>query len=178
MYLSVYWKQPAWRPLSLRDLYKVMVNWTEFTVTIRAERLTRWETEWKVLTSSKKNIGGSFMTLTVNKCAELKSKLLLKCFIFLKICHLLCVYQTLYKLCHLSVYWSRSMTFKYDSWLQWISLLILTYLLRLKWIFIFELIYSNKIFISSHKNHHYFLQFNEIKMTYLSCFLLFSVLFK
>ena len=29
-------------------------------------------------------------------------------------------------------------------------------------IFSFELIYSNEIFISSNKNHHYFLQFNEL----------------
>ena len=29
-------------------------------------------------------------------------------------------------------------------------------------IFSFELIYSNEIFISSNKNHHYFLQFSEV----------------
>ena len=29
-------------------------------------------------------------------------------------------------------------------------------------IFSFELIYSNEIFISSNKNHHYFLQFDEV----------------
>ena len=29
-------------------------------------------------------------------------------------------------------------------------------------IFSFELIYLNEVFISSNKNHHYFLQFNEV----------------
>ena len=29
-------------------------------------------------------------------------------------------------------------------------------------VFSFELIYSNEIFISSNKNHHYFFQFNEV----------------
>ena len=34
--------------------------------------------------------------------------------------------------------------------------------MTLKGIFIFEFIYSNEIFISSNKNHHLFLQFNEV----------------
>ena len=41
-------------------------------------------------------------------------------------------------------------------------------------IFSFELIYSNEIFISLNKNHHYFLQFNEV----INCiFILFLVIF-
>ena len=46
--------------------------------------------------------------------------------------------------------------------------------MRLMGIFIFELIYSNKIhvFINSNKNQHYFLQFNEVKN---SIFILFLV---
>ena len=40
--------------------------------------------------------------------------------------------------------------------------------------FSFELIYSNEIFISSNKNHHYFLQFNEIIN---GIFILFLVIF-
>ena len=40
--------------------------------------------------------------------------------------------------------------------------------------FSFELIYSNEIFISSNKNHHYFLQFNEVVN---GIFILFLVIF-
>ena len=43
-----------------------------------------------------------------------------------------------------------------------------------KGIFSFELIYSNEIFISSNKNHHYFLQFNEVTN---GIFILFLVIF-
>ena len=42
----------------------------------------------------------------------------------------------------------------------------------------FELIYSNKIFISSNKNHHYFLQFNEAINGIFILFLVISVLIK
>ena len=40
--------------------------------------------------------------------------------------------------------------------------------------FSFELIYSSEIFISSNKNHHYFLQFNEVIN---GIFILFLVIF-
>ena len=40
--------------------------------------------------------------------------------------------------------------------------------------FSFELIYSNEIFISSNKNHHYSLQFNEVIN---GIFILFLVIF-
>ena len=40
--------------------------------------------------------------------------------------------------------------------------------------FSFELIYSNEIFIISNKNHHYFLQFNEVIN---GIFILFLVIF-
>ena len=59
------------------------------------------------------------------------------------------------------------MTFKYDSWQWGIPLLILSAVLT-RWMalfngtFGFKLIYSNEIFISSNKNHQYFLQFNEV----------------
>ena len=91
-------------------------------------------------TPSKKALEDD-MTQTVNKCVKLKSKLQLKCFIFLK------------SAIYLNVYWSRSMTFKYDSWLWGISLLILSdvltrWMMLLNGVFSFELIYSNEIFIS------------------------------
>ena len=56
------------------------------------------------------------------------------------------------------------MAFKYDSWLWGISLLILSdvWMTLFNGLFCFELIYSNEIFISSNKNHHYFLQLNEV----------------
>ena len=41
-------------------------------------------------------------------------------------------------------------------------------------IFSFELIYSNEIFISSNKNHHYFLYFDEVIN---GIFILFLVIF-
>ena len=73
------------------------------------------------------------------------------------------------------------MTFKYmyDSWFWGISLLILSDVLT-RWMtlfngmFSFELIYSNEIFISSNKNYHYFLQFNEVIN---GIFILFLVIF-
>ena len=106
------------------------------------------------------------------KCVKLKSKLQLKCFIVFKSVIYLSVSTT-------EQYWSRSMIFKYDIWLWGISLLILSDVLTC-WmtlyngIFSFELIYSNEIFISSNKNHHYFLQFNEVIN---DIFILFLVIF-
>ena len=126
----------------------------------------------KKFTSSKKALE-DIMTLTANKCVKLKSKLQLKCFIILNSVIYLGVSNTVYKL-----YWSRSMTFKYDSWLKGISLLILSDVLTrwmtLKGIFSFEFIYSNEIFFSLNKNHHYFLQFNKVIN---GIFILFLVIF-
>ena len=56
------------------------------------------------------------MTQTVNKCVKLKSKLQWKCLMVLKSVIYLSVSTTV----------SRSMTFKYNSWLWGISLLILS----------------------------------------------------
>ena len=65
------------------------------------------------------------------------------------------------------LYWSRSMTFKYVSILtRWMTLF--------NGIFSFKLSYLNEIFISSNKNHHYFLQFNEVIN---GIFILFLVIF-
>ena len=73
-----------------------MVVWIRyFPATYLESLLTSMlsSSQWKIFTSSKKALEDS-MTLTVNKCVKLKSKLQLKCFIFLKICHLLgCVIQ-------------------------------------------------------------------------------------
>ena len=46
--------------------------------------------------------------------------------------------------------------------------------MTLKGIFIFEFIYSNETFISSNKNNHLFLQFNEVIN---GIFILFLVIF-
>ena len=46
--------------------------------------------------------------------------------------------------------------------------------MTLKGIFIFKFIYSNEVYISSNKNHHQFLQFNEVIN---GIFILFLVIF-
>ena len=46
--------------------------------------------------------------------------------------------------------------------------------MTLKGISIFELIYSDEIYISSNKNHYYFLQFNEVMNRKFNMFLVFG----
>ena len=124
--------------------------------------------QWKKK-SPPKNALEDDMTQTVNKCVKSKSKLQLNCFIVLKSVIYLSVSTTVLIL----------VIDLYDSWLWGISLLILSNVLT-RWmtlfngIFSFELIYSNKIFISSNKNHHYFQQFNEVIN---DIFILFLVIF-
>ena len=111
-----------------------------------------------IFTSSKKALEDN-MTLTVNKCVKLKSK---QTFYILENLSFTWACQPPYKL-----YWSRSMTFKYDSCLWGIFLLILSDILTRRMTFFngilgFELISSNEIFIRSNKIQHYFLQFDKV----------------
>ena len=96
-----------------------------------------------------------------------------KMFYILEICHLLgCIIHRIN--CIDQGQWPLNTTADFGGFSNWFFSDVLTRWMKLKGIFIFEFIYSNEIFISSNKNHHKFLQFNEVIN---DIFILFLVIF-